>query len=740
MQTDSFVLVLLAKATVVFVTGGIIAGLLRTSSASVRRSVWVLTLAAAASLPIGMATTPAWRLKVIPPVVTNSAIPSSASRSQLASGETRVEHDGSVVVTSGEASPAVSRGTSVTSAGDTWKLVALRTADARLVLLCVWLFGVVVVLGRMVAGFAMLRRLKGRSVAADATWSRLASDECHRISMERTVEVRISADVATPFAYGIVAPVVMLPEESTDWSHEHRTVVLRHEIAHVAAHDMGWNMAAGIACAIYWFHPLAWVAARNLRQEQERACDDRVLELGTPAADYASHLLDVAKSAKELGMSGFVSVAMARPSQLEGRLLAVLNETGRRGTLSRAGRLTAIAMSTSFVLAISALTLEARPAALVAGSMIPAPPVTQAYDSVVSQELRVEPGGVLTLDLKTGAGLTIVGTDESSIYMRAFLSGRDWYNTDVTLRRTNDGARVETRYIEQRRSQSSSNRIELAIPRRYSIRLHSAGGGLTLRDVSGEFSGTTGGGDIRIERATGDARISTGGGSIVVTNSRLSGSVGTGGGPVLIQGVEGGLVGSSGTGDVLYGRDGLTYSEVAGRDGGRHGSDGRYYLHKSGGGVSISKLDNGADINTGGGKIELGTVDGDLRAQTGGGDISVRSLRGSGTLSTGAGQVRVNVDGPGTHNVKVSSGYGKVVLYLPSNTSAELDIESGYTRENGRTRIDNDWGLPVTETTSWDNSMGTPRRFVRSRGTIGSGQGRITVRTTNGDVEIRRAR
>jgi hypothetical protein len=98
------------------------------------------------------------------------------------------------------------------------------------------------------------------------------------------------------------------------------------------------------------------------------------------------------------------------------------------------------------------------------------------------------------------------------------------------------------------------------------------------------------------------------------------------------------------------------------------------------------------------------------------------------------------VSGPGTHDVKVSSGNGKVILYLPPDISADIDIESGYTRENGRTRIDSDWKLPMSETTDWDSSMGTPRRFVRARGAIGSGRGRITVRTTNGDVVIRRTR
>ena len=32
-----------------------------------------------------------------------------------------------------------------------------------------------------------------------------------------------------------------------------------------------------VACAVYWFHPLVWTAAKQLRSESERACDDLAL-------------------------------------------------------------------------------------------------------------------------------------------------------------------------------------------------------------------------------------------------------------------------------------------------------------------------------------------------------------------------------------------------------------------------------------------------------------------------------
>ena len=65
-----------------------------------------------------------------------------------------------------------------------------------------------------------------------------------------------------------------------------------------------------VACALYWFHPLVWTAARRLRAESERACDDLALVFGARPSDYAEHLLDIVTCVRDHNTPA-IALAMA---------------------------------------------------------------------------------------------------------------------------------------------------------------------------------------------------------------------------------------------------------------------------------------------------------------------------------------------------------------------------------------------------------------------------------------------
>jgi hypothetical protein len=272
---------------------------------------------------------------------------------------------------------------------------------------------------------------------------------------------------------------------------------------------------------------------------------------------------------------------------------------------------------------------------------------------------------------------------------------------------------------------------------------------VTIADVDGTFEGWTGGGGYAIAHANGVARLSTGGGDITVSDSDLRGSVSTGGGVVDLLRVSGGLRGASvilSEGEGAETGDGNRVEVSDNRiqlEDRREPAEatGMLHIQKAGGSISVETAPSGALVSTGGGDVRIGRARGFVSASTGGGDIDVGPVAGSVRVGTGAGTVHVWIsDAVGRgHLVEVTSGHGNVVLELPAELHVRFDLESGYTESFGRrTRIDSDWDLAQSETTVWDDSQGTPRKYVRVRGEVGGGGPLVRVRTVNGNITVRR--
>src|SRR4029077_15656369 len=122
----------------------------------------------------------------------------------------------------------------------------------------------------------------------------IQADLQRQLSLSRPVGLLTSATACTPMAVGVRRPSILLPANCVDWPAEKTRIVLSHELAHVERRDVFWQLAARVAAALYWFHPLVWLAAGRMRHERERACDDRVLSAGVRAIDYAAGLVEVA--------------------------------------------------------------------------------------------------------------------------------------------------------------------------------------------------------------------------------------------------------------------------------------------------------------------------------------------------------------------------------------------------------------------------------------------------------------
>lgn len=296
------------------------AWLMRRASASARHLLWTLGVVALLLLPVMEASLPS--LQVVPVPDTGWALPAAAQ--EVAAAPTAVQ-------TSSAAEPAAPRPIAA------WAFL-------------LWLAGMAPL--AVNAGWGMVRlhrfRREARALEEDG-WPALLRELSRDAGLAFTPALLCSPRELPPMTWGIRRPVVLLPASCFRWAAERRREVLLHELAHVRRRDcLSW-FAARLACTLYWFHPLVWVAARRMRIERERACDDSVLMAGARPSSYAGHLLEVACSLGGRAHAMPASLAMARRSKIFDRLDAVLDPARRRGDPGRRSKLALATMTLAVV-------------------------------------------------------------------------------------------------------------------------------------------------------------------------------------------------------------------------------------------------------------------------------------------------------------------------------------------------------------------------------------------------------
>lgn len=336
-----------AKATFVLAFAALLCLAFRRFSAAMRHLLWTLMLCVSLLLPF-ISLVKSWELPILPAQATQQS--GSEPREQAENEALLIMPEAPLPqklsnLSEFETKPGFSEESRVISNAfepETQRQKNATPLFQRLVswALIVWFAGMLLFLFRLLTGLAATNFL-ARSAAGfkDAELNELFSALLIELNLKGKVRLLRSERTLMPIVCGVFRPAVLLPASADDWSKERQRMVLLHELTHIARRDCLTQLLAQIACAFYWFNPLVWYAARRLRVERERACDDYVLSLGTKPSDYAHHLLEIARSLQEASVfkwSQTATVAMARQSQLEGRLLAILGKDRKRRTMSPA--------------------------------------------------------------------------------------------------------------------------------------------------------------------------------------------------------------------------------------------------------------------------------------------------------------------------------------------------------------------------------------------------------------------
>jgi beta-lactamase regulating signal transducer with metallopeptidase domain/HEAT repeat protein len=329
-------IVFLAKATVILLAALGITRLMQRSSAGARHLVWLVALGALLLVPALQAWSPL-RLAILPAAPSSKLAPQNVIVSDAKAPVAGIT--GAFAPSNGvEGAARSSVGSALPTSTDASSPARPTTFDLPswpVLLAALWALVALGILASLAwAGLAVRRIVRRAWPLETPAWRNPLFEIADRLGLDEAPRLLCSDDVKMPFACGVLAPTIVLPAECERWTLERRRAVLLHELAHVRRHDLLGHTIGRLACAAYWFHPLVWTAARALRSESERACDDLALACGTDAPDYAEHLLDIVTSVRG-DTTPLVALAMARRKEFEGRMLAILDPELRRAAPSR---------------------------------------------------------------------------------------------------------------------------------------------------------------------------------------------------------------------------------------------------------------------------------------------------------------------------------------------------------------------------------------------------------------------
>jgi len=174
----------------------------------------------------------------------------------------------------------------------------------------VWLLGTAVVAGRAVFARLLLCALRRRHAPlGDADLCRCVRVLARRLGIRRPVCVLQSGALGAPVAFGSFRPTVLLPAGFTEeFDRRQQEAMLAHELAHLRAGDPAWQLAADLACAVLWWHPLAWWSRRRLRWTSEAAADEASLLVPGGPGVLASCLVAMGRRFSSRPRLGWLSI------------------------------------------------------------------------------------------------------------------------------------------------------------------------------------------------------------------------------------------------------------------------------------------------------------------------------------------------------------------------------------------------------------------------------------------------
>jgi hypothetical protein len=350
--------------------------------------------------------------------------------------------------------------------------------------------------------------------------------------------------------------------------------------------------------------------------------------------------------------------------------------------------------------------------------------------------------GAHNLHIKVEVGAVHVqgGSSQGISYVirnRSYESSEEKARRQFEEYKINAAVKGDTAWItgewENGRPHKFSSEVTVSVPRDMElVKIETEGGEIVTTAISGKVEAESGGGSIHLDDIGGAISAETGGGAIDVGNVGSDLSVHTGGGSIHIGSAKGKIEAESGGGSLEL---------VSGLQGAS--------LETGGGSIHVDKCTGNVKVSTGGGSIDLGEINGTVQMETGGGGLKLSSATGPVKAETGGGTIELwgvpsaHVEtGAGAITAKfISSGerkdsvletsVGDVTIYLVPNLN--VTVRASIEAANGHHIVSDFPEIKIS-------SEGGPwEKLVSAEGNLNGGGPVLKVRTTMGNIYIRRA-
>ena len=286
------------------------------------------------------------------------------------------------------------------------------------------------------------------------------------------------------------------------------------------------------------------------------------------------------------------------------------------------------------------------------------------------------------------------------------------------------------------RPRKFSGEFTINVPREIGlVKIETEGGNIDTTGVAGRVEAASGGGSMHLDDIGGGAHAETGGGSIDV--GTISGDIGlhTGGGSIEVHHANGKIIAETGGGSVEI----ISAAQGASIETGGGGIEvrqcsGKVKASTGGGSIDLGDIGGPAEIETGGGSIHLASAKGHVEARTGGGGIELYGVP-SARVETGAGGIVVKFvkTGAPPSDSRLETSAGDITVYIAPDVAisvrASVDLGNGH-------HITSDF--PDIHIATEGDKWGP--RTLNAEGKLNGGGPVLKVRTTSGDICIRRAK